>query len=1058
MFISAVAIRRPMLTSMAILAVVVFGIVSLWGLGVDLTPKVDFPVVSIVSKLPGADPETIERQMSDPMEAAVNSLSGIKTLRSTSAEGYSLITVEFELEKNIDVAYQEVQARINSIRSQLPVDMQDPVIEKFDFDAAPILTLVVYGNLGDRELYRIADKQVKERLQRIRNVGDVKLVGGRDRKLWLWLDPQRMKEHNLTVQDVRGALVRQHVETPGGRIEDGRTELVTRTKAEFQSAAELDELVLASTGGGMIRLKDVGRAEDGLEELRSYSQRGDKPGIALQIQRQSGTNTVQVAKDVKAEIDKIRSELAPSGVGLDITIDLSTYIERSVDEVYHHLIVGGCLAVLTVLLFLLNFRSTFISALVLPTSVLATFIFLAAMGFTLNMMTLMALTLAIGLLIDDAIVVQENIMRHVQAGKPASWAAEFATREIGLAVMATSFSVVAVFLPTAYTKGIVGRFFFPFGMTISFAVLISMLVSFTLDPMLSSRLLRKRSTMNPVFRALEAAFKKAEGAYGVMLGWCLANRWKVVALAVALFAGAMTLGMFVKAEFQPNEDRSEFDIMVKAPLGASIDQTRGVMEDIRRRLAGVPEVAYTFYSIGAGDTGKVNEGTMFVKLLPKEDRQKARQRGQEAMMEYARQKVADIPRVRTSVQQTNEMGGNSGWRATAIQYELCGPDLDVLDRIVKGHQERMRKDGGFTDIDSTYEAGRPEISIFPNRDRATQLGVSPKDIADTVAAAIGGANIAKFRSGSDRYDIAVRFLESGRNDPQRILELAVPSTKSGNIEIRNVAAVAPSAVPVEINRYNRQRSITLLANLPKGGTLDEASKRIESYTHDISLPAGFHASWTGQTQMMQESFANMGFTMILSVLVIYMVLAAQFESPVHPLTIMLSLPLAFVGALVALLIFGQTVNIFTIMAFIFLLGLVTKNAILLIDYTNTLRNRDGLPRDEALRRAGPIRLRPILMTTVAMIFGMAPAAVGTGSGSESRQPMAIAIIGGLVSSTMLTLLVVPVVYSLLDPLSQFFYRKVLKTKDHADGPDQSKPIDEPQDEPQLPVKGCKSPV
>jgi HAE1 family hydrophobic/amphiphilic exporter-1 len=1034
MFISAVAIRRPMLTSVAILALIIFGIVSLRGLGVDLTPKVDFPVVSIMSKLPGADPETVEKNISDPMEAAINSLSGIKTLRSTSAEGYSLITVEFELEKNIDVAYQEVQARINSVRSQLDPHMEDPVIEKFDFDAAPILTLVVYGNLGDRELYHIADKQIKERLQRIRNVGDVKLVGGRDRKLWLWLDPQRMKEHNLTVQDVRGALLSQHVETPGGRIENGRTELVTRTKAEFQSAAELDELVLASVDSTTIRLKDVGRAEDGLEELRSYSQRGDKPGIALQIRRQSGTNTVQVAKDVKAEIEKIRSEFASSGVGMDITIDLSTYIERSVDEVYHHLIVGGCLAVLTVLLFLLNFRSTFISALVLPTSVLATFIFLAAMGFTLNMMTLMALTLAIGLLIDDAIVVQENIMRHVQAGKPASWAAEFATKEIGLAVLATRFSVVAVFLPTAYTKGIVGRFFFPFGMTISFAVMISMLVSFTLDPMLSSRLLKKSTKMNPVFRALEAAFGKAERAYGVLLGWCLRNRWKVVVLAIALFVGSMTLGRFVKAEFQPTEDRSQFDIMVKAPLGASISQTRDVMEEIRRRLAGTPEIAYTFYSIGGGDTGKVNEGTMFVRLLFKEERTKARQRDQVAMMGYARQKIAGLPRVRTSVQQANEMGGNGAWRSTTIQYEICGPDLNVLDRIVKGHQERMRTDGGFTDIDSTYEAGRPETSIFPNRDRAAQLGVSPKDIADTVAAAIGGANIAKFRSGSDRYDIAVRFLESGRNDSQRILELAVPSTKAGNVELRNVAAIAPSSVPVEISRYNRQRSITLLANLPSGGTLDEASKKIDAYTRDISLPAGFHASWTGQTQMMQESFANMGFTMVLSVLVIYMVLAAQFESPVHPFTIMLSLPLAFVGALVALLIFGQTVNIFTIMAFIFLLGLVTKNAILLIDYTNTLRNRDGLPRDEALRRAGPVRLRPILMTTVAMIFGMAPAAIGTGSGSESRQPMAIAIIGGLVSSTMLTLLVVPVVYSLLDPLSQFFYRKVLKTKDKADDP------------------------
>ncbi len=1029
MFISAVAIRRPMLTCMAILAMVVFGIVCLHGLGVDLTPKVDFPIISIISKLPGADPETIETRVSDPMEAAVNTLSGIKTLRSTSAEGYSMIVVEFQLEKNIDVAYQEVQARINSVKSQLPLDLEDPIIEKFDFDAAPVLTLVVYGDLSDRDLYHLADKQIKERLQRVPNVGDVKLVGGRNRKLWLWLDDERMKQHALTVSDVRDALMRQHVEMPGGRIEDGHTETVTRIKAEFQSAAELDELVLRQAGDVTIRLKDVGRAEDGLEEFRSYSQRNDKPGIALQIRRQSGTNTVQVATDLKAEIAKLRGELASQGVGMDVTIDLSVYIKRSVDEVYKHLIVGGCLAVFTVLLFLLNFRSTFISAMVLPTSILATFIMMAVMGFTLNMMTLMALTLAIGLLIDDAIVVQENIMRHVQEGKPASWAAEFATREIGLAVLATTFSVVAVFLPTAFTKGIVGRFFFPFSLTISFAVLISMLVSFTLDPMLSSRLLKKQTHTNVIFRGLERAFQAAERRYEVLLGWCLRHRWAVVVMAVVIFAGSLGLGGFVKAEFQPAEDRSEYDILVKAPLGASLDQTRGLMEQMRSRLTGVPEIAYTFYSIGAGQTGKVNEGSMYVHLLPKEQRLQKNLRGQVEMMEFTRKQLADIPGARTSVQQTEEMGGNGAWRSTEIQYEICGPDIKTLDRLVKQHQDFLRQAGGFTDIDSTYEPGRPETSILLNRSRCDELGVSPAEIAQTVRAAIGGADIGKFRSGSDRYDIAVRLLESKRNDPQRILELPVRSANGSCVEMRNVAVVSPSEVPVEINRFNRQRAITLLANLQKGNALGQASQKIEACTKGLKLPAGYFTNWAGSTQIMQESFANLGFTMLLSVLVIYMVLAGQFESPVHPFTIMLSLPLAFVGALVSLLIFGKSVNIWTLMAFIFLLGLVTKNAILLIDYANTLRERDGLSKTDALRRAGPVRLRPILMTSVAMILGMLPAAIGTGSGSESRQPMAIAIIGGLVSSTLLTLLVVPVVYSLLDPLSEFFRRKVLRLKD-----------------------------
>ncbi|MCY2928457.1 MAG: efflux RND transporter permease subunit [Planctomycetota bacterium] len=1043
MFISTIAIRRPVFTTMFILSMVVFGIVSLRGLGVDLFPKVDFPIVSIVTRLPGADPETVEKQISDPLEEAINTLAAIKTLRSTSAEGYSLITVEFQLEKNIDVAFQEVQARVNTVRSQLPTDTKDPVIEKFDVDSAPIMTLVISGDLSDRDMYDLADKQIKERLQRVRDVGSIKIVGGRQRKLWLWLDADRMKQHSLTVQAIRAALLSQHVEIPGGRVENGKTELVTRTKAEFQDAAQINEMPILRPDGTTIRLKDVGKTEDGLEEQRSYAQRGDRPGIALQIRRQSGTNTVQVAHDLKAEIAKISKELASRGVQLDITVDLSTYIERSLTEVNHHLVIGGMLAVVTVLIFLLNFRSTFISAMVLPTSILATFMLMSAMGFTLNMMTLMALTLAIGLLIDDAIVVQENIMRHVQEGMPASFAAEFATKEIGLAVLATTLSVVAVFLPTAFTKGIVGRFFFPFGLTISFAVMISMFVSFTLDPMLSSRMLRKTDKHNAVFRGMEAAFHAAERGYKVMLGWALSHRLIVIVLAVGMFVASLKLGGFIQTEFQPVEDRGEFEVLLKAPLGASLQTTRGLLETIRKKMENIPEVAYTFYSIGGGDLGKVNEGTVYVRLAAKEQRQAAGRRGQVDTMEEARRLLkGQVPGARTSVQQVNAIaGGAGGWRSTVIQYELCGPDLRELERIAAVHLEKMRADKAYMDIDTTYEPGRPETSVVVNREKASDLGVTPLDIADTVRCAIGGVDVAKFRSGRDRYDIAVRFLEGARNDSERILDLLVPSAKGAPVELRRVAHVLPSSVPVEINRYNRQRSITVLANLQKERKLGDAIEQFKGFTEAAKLPSGYTGTWVGQAEIMGESFANLGFTFVLSVLVIYMVLAAQFESLVHPFTIMLTLPLALVGAVLSLLAFGQTINIMTIMAFIFLGGLVTKNAILLIDYANKLRDRDGMERDEALRHAGPVRLRPILMTTMAMIFGMLPSALGTGSGAETRQPMGIAIIGGLITSTLLTLLVIPVVYSVLDPLSEWMRRKVLTPRDGY-----APPREEPRDE------------
>lgn len=1031
MFISNIAIRRPMLTSMIILAMIVFGWVSLHRLALELFPKVDFPVITIKTLLPGADPETIETRVSDVLEQSVNTVSSIKRLNSTSMEGLSVVVVEFELDKNVDVAYQEIQQKVNAVRGELPLDVEDPIIEKVDLDAAPIVQLVVSGNLGPKQMYRIADVDIRERLQRVKNVGNITIKGGRDRKLWLWLDGARLKQHGLTVQDVRSALQAQHVELPGGRVEQADREFVTRVKAEFTSAADLDQLIVARHGDSVIRLKDIGRTEDGLDEERSYSQLDNTPCLTLEIQRQSGTNTVQVADDLKKQIHDLQDELKSRGVKLEIAVDMSVYVRESVDQVFHHLIVGGLLAVATVLIFLLNFRSTFISAMVLPTSIMATFMMMASAGYTLNMMTLMGLMLAIGLLIDDAIVVQENIMRHVQEGKPASFAAEFATREIGLAVFATTMSVVAVFLPTAYTQGIVGRFFAPFGMTIAFAVLISMFVSFTLDPMLSSRMLRKRDGVHGLFARLEAAFQWMERYYERILGACLNHRWKVIAIAVVAFLASMWLGGFVKSEFQPEEDRSEFSVMMRAPLGSSLQRTRSIMEEIQAATRTLPEVTYTLMTVGGE---KVNTATMYVRLKSKPERLSSGMRSQRDLMNVLRDKLADIGKANdsvVSVQLFDAVGNSAGWKSAIIQYELLGPDLQVLNSISRQMLAKMRAAGGYKDLDTTYETGKPEISLYINRERAAELGVTPLQVADTIRAAIGGVDIGKFRDGKDRYDIAVRFLESGRNQADRLLDLSVLNSAGQSIELRRIAQVVSTAVPVEINRFNRQRQITVLANLDPSKSLGDASAEIDRFAKEIGIPAGYATEWTGQAQIMAESFGNLLFTMLLSIIVVYMVLAAQFESPVHPFTIMLSLPLAFVGAMLGLLLFRQTINIFTFMAFIFLLGLVTKNAILLIDYANTLRHRDGMSRDAAIHKAGPVRLRPILMTTFAMIFGMLPSAIGTGSGAESRQPMAIAIIGGLISSTFLTLVIVPIVYSLIDPLSEFFNRHLLRHDDIA---------------------------
>lgn len=1053
MILSDVAVRRPVFTTMVMTALIVFGWVSLNRLGVDLFPRVDLPVITIITFLPGADPETMESRVTDPIEEAVNTISAIKTLRSTSADSYSLVTVEFELEKNIDVGFQEVQARIGSIRAELPEDVEDPVVEKLDFDAQPILTVLVSGDLTTRALTKIADKGVKERLQRIRDVGSVKLVGSRDRKIWLWIDPVKLTSHALTVQDVRSALQRAHVEIPGGRMETGPIELSVKTKAEFAGATELNQLVIAQRGAGPVRLQDVGFAEDGLEELRSYAQLDAQPCIALLVRRQSGSNTVQVANDVKAEVKRLADELKAEGIRVEIGQDMSLYIQCSVNEVKFHLLEGGGMAIAIVLLFLLNFRSTFISSLVLPTSVIATFIMMSALGFTVNMMTLLGLTLAIGLLIDDAIVVQENIMRHVESGKSSREAALFATSEIGLAVFATTMSVVAVFIPVSYTEGIVGRMFRPFALTVAFAVLVSMFVSFTLDPMVSSRILRK-AKKRYVFHLLERMFQLVERIYEALLRVSLRWRILVVLAAIGIFIFTGSLTKFLKTEFVPMEDASEFNVMVRAPLGSSLERTRGVMEKLREIVKQVPEVKYTLYTIGSDEMKKVNEGQIYVRLVEKA----TRKRGQREVMQDVRGRLADFTEARVSVQMVPYLAGG-GMKWAEVQFELRGEDLTILDEKAKQLIARMRKaaefetpevaakngragkpamTAGYVDLDTTFETGKPEIDVLVNRERAGELGVSAQAIGEAVRASIGGVDVAKFRAEGDRYDIAVRFLEKYRNQPDVLEPLLVPAADGIPKELRSFAQVVRTEIPVEINRYNRQRQITVLANFHGKKVLGDATDELPVMMKEIGLPRGYTFGWGGFGEEMQRTMPNLIFTMILAVIVVYMVLASQFDSFLQPFVILLSLPLAFTGALAALLISQLTVNIFTMIAFIFLLGLVTKNAILLLDYTNTLRHRDGLARDEALSRAGPVRLRPILMTSCAMVAGMLPVALGAGEGAETRQPMAVAIIGGLISSTVLTLLVIPAIYSIMDQ-GKDVVLKVFRREPESPKPEGGKP-------------------
>jgi hydrophobic/amphiphilic exporter-1 (mainly G- bacteria), HAE1 family len=1012
MILSDTAIRRPVFTTMIIGSILVFGIISFRSLGIDLFPRVEFPVITIVSVLKGADPETVETTVSDPIEEAVSTIAGIKTLRSTSTDSVSQVVVEFELEKSVDIAFEEVQAKLNTVRSELPQDLEDPVVQKFDIDASPIMAVVVSGPMSIRDLTHTADKIIKERLQRIRNVGQVKLVGSRDRQIWLWIDRAKLEGNGLSVQDVEQALRTEHVEAPGGRVETGPREYVVKTKAEFASAEQLDSMVIAYRNGAPVRVSDIGHTEDGMEEERSLARLNGVRAVSLLVRRQSGTNTVEVAHAVKAEIERLRKELEPQGIKMEIAQDLSVFIERSVEEVRFHLLFGGSLAILIVLVFLRNIRSTFISSLVLPTSVIGTFIMLNALGFTQNTMTLLALSLAIGLLIDDAIVVQENIMRHVEEGMPAKEAAHFATSEIALAVFATTMSVVAVFVPVAFTKGIVGRFFYQFGLTVAFAVLISMFVSFTLDPMVSSRILRmpKKGRLHQLS---ERPFLFIERLYERILGAALRHRWVVIGIALVTVFGAARVARYIRSEFLPIEDQSEFNIRVRAPLGASLATTDGILEDIRKRLEGQPWLDYTFATIGADDLQRVNEGALYVKMVEKAKRSL----GQLDAMSWARSQLADLQgKAKISVEVVPRVSG-SGRRNQILQLEIRGSDLDQLDAISKRLMDKLRATPGYVDIDSTYEKGKPEVNVYVKRDRAADLGVSPLAIASTIRALIGGDDVSKFRAGGDRYDISVRLAERFRNRVDQLEQLTVRNSRGELVPLQNVTWIQQEGGPVQIDRYSRARQITVLANLQtEKKVLGEASAELTGFVQEIGLPPGYSVGFAGQADTMRESLGYLIFSLVLAVIIVYMVLASQFESFIHPFTIMLSLPLSVIGALGALVVSGKTMSIYTWIGIIMLMGLVTKNAILLVDFTNTLRERDKLDRVRAILRAGPIRLRPILMTTLAMIFGMSPIAFGTGAGSESRSPMALAIIGGLITSTLLTLIVVPVVYTLMDDL------------------------------------------
>ncbi len=1017
MKLADVSIRRPVLATVMVGTLLVFGLVAYPKIGVDLFPNVDFPFVTVTAVYPGADPESIESKVVDKLEEAINTINGIKMLRSTSTENVGLVVVQFELERDVDQCVQDVRDKVSGVQRDLPPDLEPPVVAKFDIGAAPIMALALAGPQSVRELTRVADDVIKERIQTLDGVGGIDIVGGQQREFHVWLDPLRLASFGLAVSDVAQALMAQNVEIPGGRIDVGRLEFAVKTKGQVHSAAELNDIVITAAAGAPVRIRDVARVEDGEEEARSYSSLNGQAAVALIVRKQSGANTVQVAQAVRTAVAMLRPEL-PKGMTLSIPDDNSTFISNSIHDVQIDLVIGAILAIIIILFFLHDWRATFISALALPTSVIATFAFVQAMDFTFNTMTMLALSLAIGILIDDAIVVIESIHRHLEMGKSPKQAASEATAEIGLAVLATTASIVAVFVPVATMKGIIGRMFLQFGLTVAFAVSVSLFVAFTLTPTLSARLLKTNHgrRKNPIARGIDWLLGKLDRVYRALLGLALRQRVLTLIVAVMTLAASVYVARFVSFEFLPPDDRGEFVVNVERTAGTQLDEMKRYVEAVSQSVRAVPGVASALTTIGGGAQGEVQRAQVKVNLVPRAERAFT----QTEAMAYIRSLFSGRSEATFAVEPVGMIGGSAGFREAAVQFIIQGRDYEQLNRAAQELIAALRTKGGYVDLDTTYRGGKPEVSVTIDRDRAADLNVPIVTIAMTIRTLFAGDKASELVTDGDRFDVRLRMDERYRRQVADILNLNVRAQTGALVPLWNIVSVTPGQGPAKIERQARQRQVTILANL-EGKTLGDAMTEIDALASQ-KLPASLQTSWTGMGDVMQESVGYLLEALLLAIIIIYLILAAQFESFVHPFTIMLSLPLAVVGALGALAVTGMTMNIMTMIGIIMLMGLVTKNAILLVDYANTLRSR-GLSTHEALLEAGPVRLRPILMTTAAMIFGMIPVALALSEGGEMRAPMAVAVIGGLITSTLLTLLVVPVVYSLLDGLARRLSRK-----------------------------------
>jgi len=1040
MWLTKVSITRPVFITMVVGALIVLGLRSMREMPPELYPKIDIPYVTISTVYVGAGPEEIETLVTKPLEEAVSSVNNVKNVVSYSQDSVSIISVEFLIGTDLNIALSDVREKVDAARRALPREVEAPVLSKLDVGAMPVVFIGVSSRRPLRELRHLVDEVIKERLSKISGVAAVSVTGGEVREIQVNIDQERLEAYGLSLSQVAQALALANLNLPSGKVEQGQREYAVRVLGEFKNVDEIRHLRLRFPGpqaGLVLRLEDLAEVVDAAADRAEITRVNGRESIGLLIQKTADANTVRVVDSVRDELAALKKEL-PEDVEFTLSQDQSEKTREALADVQMSLILAILIVVFVVFLFLHNIRGTFIVAIAIPTSIISTFIIMYFAGFTLNMMTMLALSLVVGILVDDSIVVLENIFRHLQAGEGPREAAFNGRTEIGLAAVTITLTDVVVFVPIAFMGGLVGQFFRQFGLTVAIATLFSLFVSFTLTPMLASRWFRRGEEMESqagFFARFDAFYHALDRGYRRLLAWALRHRAAVVLSGVLALVGVSLVGCpRLGFEFFPQSDAGSVGITVEMPVGTRLEVTDAVMREIEERVTDIPEVETVFTNVGmvsgsfrgGGEQGEAY-GQIMLDLIPKVgvlDRilhpfklpAGMRTRSDQDIAAMLRQRLADLPGAAIKVSVMSHMGGGS----SPIEIELRSNDMDELLRVAEAITHRLEGIPGILNPDLSWRIGKPEVQVRLDRVKAAELGFSVAQVAQVLRDAIEGNTSSKFRESGDEYDLRVRLQEMDRQSLTDVGRIVLGSVDGEPIYLADVATLSRGSGPTKIDRKNRMRQVSVVANLKAGYPLGNMQRVINREIADVDL-GHVLLHWGGQAEMMRESGGHLGSALLLSIILVYMLMAALFENFLHPLTIMLSLPMALVGAIIALVLAGQTLSIVAMIGVIMLVGLVTKNAILLIDYTNTLRAR-GLARNEAILEAGPTRLRPILMTTLAMVFGLLPIAMKLGRGAEARSPMGVTVIGGLVLSTLLTLVMIPVVYTLFDDLTNWLRR------------------------------------